>query len=50
MRPKIEDAAKRVALSTTVAPVTARRIEAACKKLKLNKGKIIDRLLEPRRK
>ena len=49
MRPKIDDTAKRVPLSTTVSPVTARRIEAACKRLKLNKGQLIDRLLEPGR-
>jgi len=49
MRPKIEDAAKRVPLSTTVSPVTARRIEAACKRMKLNKGQLIDRILEKKR-
>ena len=46
MRPKIDDDARRVALSTTVSPLTARRIEAACKRLKLNKGQFIDRLVE----
>jgi hypothetical protein len=46
MRPKIEDNARRVPLSTTVAPVTDRRIKAACKRMNLNKGQLIDRLLE----
>ena len=50
MRPKIEDNAKRVSLSTTVAPVTDRRIKAACKRMKCNKGQLIDRLLDTKAK
>jgi hypothetical protein len=49
MRPNIDESAKRVPLSTTISPVTARRIESACKRMKLNKGQLIDRILEGKR-